>query len=563
LAGFEGRIAVVPGRLSLLRSWAQAGSRLSGPCPVPDAQRDSPGHLAARQAACHIVAVPHLTPADFRPARTLHCIQRWMPCPPLLPPGYRRRRPESGALHLILREHLETFLERVDEDPCSPGLASFVEAELRGYLRCGILAHGFARCRCATCKDDILVAFSCKGRGICSSCAGRRMAEGAARLVDEVLPRVPVRQWVLTLPYPLRYRLAWDSALLTEVLNVFLSEVTACYARLARARGLSEAKTGAYTVIQRFSGSLALNIHLHSLLLDGVFVPGDAEQAPVFQPLAVKEADVLAVVRSTELAVLRLLERKGLIEPEECLPRGEDEFAEQQPLMAGLYQSSVEGRIAVGERRGLAVRRLRGLPSSRQAARRRPKRKKPMCATSGAFDLHARVRIRAEHRGELERLARYLLRPAIALDRLRLLPGGMVAYDLRAPWADGTTGFLFSPMEFIEKLAALVPPKGRNLVRYHGVLAPGSRLRALVVPGKRRRKEGAPPKLIPRTRIPWADLLKRVFSIEILRCVRCGGWREVMGVVKDPLAARKILEHLGMDTEAYEPLPARAPPQLD
>ena len=75
------------------------------------------------------------------------------------------------------------------------------------------------------------------------------------------------------------------------------------------------------------------------------------------------------------------------------------------------------------------------------------------------------MRIRAEHRGELERLARYLLRPAIALDRLRLLPGGMVAYDLRAPWADGTTGFLFSPMEFIEKLAALVPPKGKNLIR--------------------------------------------------------------------------------------------------
>ena len=110
--------------------------------------------------------------------------------------------------------------------------------------------------------------------------------------------------------------------------------------------GQKEAKTGAYTVIQRFSGSLALNIHVHSLLLDGVFVPGDAEQAPVFHPLAVKEADVLAVVRSTELAVLRLLERRGLLEPEECLPREEDEFAEQQPLMAGLYQSSVEGRIA-------------------------------------------------------------------------------------------------------------------------------------------------------------------------------------------------------------------------
>ena len=215
---------------------------------------------------------------------------------------------------------------------------------------------------------------------------------------------------------------------------------------------------------------------------------------------------MLAVVRSTELAVLRLLERKGLLDPDECVPREEDEFTEQQPLMAGLYQSSVEGRIAVGERRGLAVRRLRGLPSSRQAAKRKPKRKKPMCATSGAFDLHARVRIHAEHRGELERLARYLLRPAIALDRLRLLPGGMVAYDLRSPWADGTTGFLFSPMEFIEKLAALVPPKGKNLIRFHGVLAPGSRcVSSLLSRGPVRFRGGRLPaeaKLL--TRVAWA-----------------------------------------------------------
>ena len=88
------------------------------------------------------------------------------------------------------------------------------------------------------------------------------------------------------------------SALLAEVLNVFLGEVTACCARLVRARGLKEAKTGAYTVIQMFSGSLALNIHIHSLLLDGVFVPGGAEPTPVFRPPAVKEADVLG--RDTE-----------------------------------------------------------------------------------------------------------------------------------------------------------------------------------------------------------------------------------------------------------------------
>jgi hypothetical protein len=95
---------------------------------------------------------------------------------------------------------------------------------------------------------------------------------------------------------------------------------------------------------------------------------------------------VLAVVRATELAVLRLLERRGLIDPDEGAPCGEDEFAQEEPLLAGLYQASVDNRIALGERRGLSVRRIRGLPPSREAARKKARRKKPMCGTSGGFD---------------------------------------------------------------------------------------------------------------------------------------------------------------------------------
>ena len=91
------------------------------------------------------------------------------------------------------------------------GLPRFVEQEFREFLTCGVLAHGFTRLRCADCTFERLVPFSCKRRGFCPSCGGRRMAERAAYLVDEVLPQVPVRQWVLTLPYRLRYRLAWKT----------------------------------------------------------------------------------------------------------------------------------------------------------------------------------------------------------------------------------------------------------------------------------------------------------------------------------------------------------------
>jgi len=83
-------------------------------------------------------------------------------------------------------------------------LLPFVTDEFDAFLACGILAHGFLRLRCNGCKEEKLVAFSCKRRGICPSCGTRRMAEAAAHLVDHVIPKVPVRQWVLSFPIPLR-----------------------------------------------------------------------------------------------------------------------------------------------------------------------------------------------------------------------------------------------------------------------------------------------------------------------------------------------------------------------
>src|SRR6266852_4148287 len=126
---------------------------------------------------------------------------------------YVRRQPEHTVLHHVVREHLETFLAEACLRGGGEGLPRFVERELREFLTCGVLAEGFARFRCTDCQREILVAFSCKGRGFCPSCCGRRMAELAAHLVDGVLGGLPVRQWVLTLPYRLRYALAWDHRL--------------------------------------------------------------------------------------------------------------------------------------------------------------------------------------------------------------------------------------------------------------------------------------------------------------------------------------------------------------
>src|SRR5439155_8218551 len=147
-------------------------------------------------------------------------------------PVYCPRNPEESILYGVVSAQLETFLarQRRRERP----VPRFVERELRSFLECGVLAHGFLRVHCDNCGEDRVVAFSCKGRGFCSSCGGRRMADTAAHLVDCVLPEVPVRQWVLSLPFALRYRLAYDARLVRDVLHIFVAAVFGSLRRRAR-----------------------------------------------------------------------------------------------------------------------------------------------------------------------------------------------------------------------------------------------------------------------------------------------------------------------------------------
>jgi len=83
-------------------------------------------------------------------------------------------------------------------------MPSFVVKELHEFLKCGVLAHGAVRFRCDHCGEDRLAGLSCKGRGFCPRCMGRRMTEMARHWVTAVLPRVRVRQWVLSLPFQMR-----------------------------------------------------------------------------------------------------------------------------------------------------------------------------------------------------------------------------------------------------------------------------------------------------------------------------------------------------------------------
>jgi hypothetical protein len=175
------------------------------------------------------------------------------------------------------------------------------------------------------------------------------------------------------------------------------------------------------------------------------------------------------------------------------------------------------------------------------------------------FNLHAGVAARADERKKLERLCRYISRPAVSEKRLSLTPNGNIRYQLKTPYRDGTTHVIFEPLDFMARLAALVPKPRVNLTRFHGVFAPNSKHRAMVTPAKRGKGNKArvpdePPKPAEcRASMTWAQRLKRVFGIEIETCPACGGAVKVIACIEAPVVIKRILDHLKQKVDANEP----------
>jgi hypothetical protein len=244
-----------------------------------------------------------------------HVVRGWSgstPAPTYRPASavYRPRRPTETPLYPVVQHHLETFLAQAqDTDPMGWGVPAWVERDFRGYLRCGILAHGFARLRCGDCGHDRLLAFSCKGRGVCPSCNARRMAEVAAHLTDEVIPHLPVRQWVLSVPNRLRPFLHQTPEVASAVLTIFVRALRSALrdASPGAPARVRDVQFGAISFPQRFDSSLNAHYHYHVLALDGM-VSGDVERGVRFHEATRLEArDAEALARTVQLRVLRKL----------------------------------------------------------------------------------------------------------------------------------------------------------------------------------------------------------------------------------------------------------------
>ena len=500
-----------------------------------------------------------------------------------------------------MREHLETFLAETRRRGNGDGLPRFVERELRAFLRCGELAAGFARFRCAGCAREILVAFSCKGRGFCPSCGGRRMGERAAHLVDGVFGDLPVRQWVLTLPHRLRYALAYDHRLCRAVLAVFVRALLAFERRRWRARGLV-GRAGAVTAIQRCGSALNTNIHFHTLVAEGIFAERpDGAQRFVPAPAPPSDLDVARLLTAVRRRIVRLARRHG-IDLDGAQDEGQrDRLALDAPVLAAIQGASVLGRVATGPRAGHWVMRLGSDPTAPLVSSGGPRH-----AHRQGFDLHANVAVRAGDRRRLEHLCRYVLRPPVAQDALTLTSQGQVLLRLRRPWRDGTRAIRFEPSELLEELAAMIPRPRANLLIYHGAFAPRgcyhehagrSRPPASACPRPSPAPEAAgapsagpagaptpaghdapplavdrppaaprgppPPAAYVRPRhVAWAELLRRTFAIDVLGCPDCGGRLRLVATIADRRVIETILAHLGLPLALPSPAPARAPAWL-
>jgi hypothetical protein len=393
------------------------------------------------------------------------------------------------------------------------------------------------------------------------------MAQTAAHLADHVIPPVPVRQWVISVPKRLRGMLADRPAAVSALTKIFIAEIERLL--LAASRGIPDAvmpraarpRLGAVSFLHRFGSALNHHVHLHACVTDGVFVPAAAEAGcdapPTFLPARpVTQADLATLTERVRRRTIRWFRMQRLLDA--------DATADMLAWENSGFSVDASVRITLLDR---------DVPSYFRS---------------------------------LEHLLRYCARPPFALERLAVTrdASGRIArvrYVLprhkAANWVGprrsrkstqpGATGVVeLTPFEFLDRLADLVPPPRKHRHRYHGVFAPNHKLRRAVTAlaigniGKRgetvtgghagstHATEGCcdanhatlKPRSHDTSRIAWAKLMARVGEEFPLECPGCGGDIRLIAFITEPGPIRKILTHLGEPLEPPPVSPARGPP---
>jgi len=436
------------------------------------------------------------------------------------------------------------------------------------------------------------------------------MCNTAAVVVDRVLPDIPVRQWVLSTPFEMRLLLARDADAFGELTRIFMQEVLARHCRKAAKLGLSGTQGGALVFQHRFGGSLNLNTHLHAVVADGVFQRTEATdraQHATFQPLPSPEpVELIAVAFNVYRRFTRWLKDKGLI----GLAEADDAFDKEDSLA-----SCFRGCLGIGRVVEITVEGYIQVTKEDQDAQRFALSRSPHMGEFGGFSIHAGVTVHAADRDGRERLLRYCARPALSMERISETREGLIAYRLRHVQKGRATHRVMTPVEFLARISAVIPPPRHPLVRYFGVFGPNCSWRKLCVPQAIREVQhqttasnasgvqvptgaGATDAILPATgkhasvphpsdirgfvgpsttstsgtetstgasrnassrwRLDWATLLKRTYDLDVLSCP-CGGRLKAIELVTESERAKELLEQFGLPTKSPPIARARLP----
>lgn len=422
-------------------------------------------------------------------------------------PQYRARQPRTTPLYR-LAEELYDEVKGLWEERFERRYGfwrGMVDEQVRRYLDCGIFENGFARIHCPDCHAEYLLAFSCKTRDLCPSCAAKRGAATAALLAEDVLEQVGHAQWGFVIPKMLRPDFLHDRELLGRLALAAWQTVREL---MVASVGDEDLRPGMVGVVQTAGDLGNWHPHVHALVSRGGWT-SEEEWVPV--PYVDQHAAELLYRHK----VMRFLQDVGLLREE----------------------------------------RSELLLSWRHTG----------------FSVHNGVCVEPEDEGSLERLARYILRPPISLERMRWDGAGEVRY--RRKGGHDAAGLQqgeeerFDPLEFLARVIMHVPEPRRHLVRYYGWYSNVSR-------GKRRRLQGTRPAdqagaaREPRgdehdrspdaraLRRHWAEMIKRIYEVDPLICPSCGGEMRVVAFITEHEVVDKILRHL----ERREEGRGRGPP---
>ena len=319
----------------------------------------------------------------------------------------------------------------------------------------------------------------------------------AAHLTDNVIPLVPVRQWVISFPLRIRHYLLEDG-ILQKVLEIVVEEIKKKV--LACNPHISNAQIGAVSFIQNFGATLNVHPHFHLIIADGAFYVEENELQ--FHEASLNQNDIRDTQESIQEKILRFFGKRGLFSSDDI-----------EKILA--YENS-------------------------------------------GFSLDASVKILPSDRAGLERLIRYCARPCFASENLRW-NGPWLVYRLSKPTHKGQTFVQLDPLEFLERIAAFIPKPHRHRRHYHGVFAPNSPLRKKVVAYAQRRIGETIPayitKVVEKTKrasFEWAELISRIYEVDPLICAKCGKTIKILHFVTHKTEIQRILRRIGWPVKIHD-----------